>query len=343
MIPISDYDYHLPSDRIAQLPADKRESSRLMILDKTQQGITHKHFYDIIDELQPGDLLVLNNTKVIPARLYGQKETGAKVEVFLLEMLSENKWEVLVKPGKRVKEGAVIVFDEKLSGQIVSVLENGKRIIEFNSKNVIEELERIGNIPLPPYIKYDKDKDAFYKARYQTVFAEKEGAVAAPTAGLHFSTDLLDKIKAKGVSIEYVTLYVGIGTFKPIACENVLDHKMHKERYELPAETINAIKIVKDSGRKVIAVGTTVVRVLEGVYKKYNKLKAGSGDVDLFIYPGFKFNVVDNLLTNFHLPKSSLLLLVSALAGRDFLMKSYEQGVEEKYRFFSFGDAMFIK
>ncbi|OGI06988.1 MAG: tRNA preQ1(34) S-adenosylmethionine ribosyltransferase-isomerase QueA [Candidatus Margulisbacteria bacterium GWF2_35_9] len=343
MIPLSDYDYQLPTELIAQLPAEKREESRLMVLNRETHEIIHQRFFNIIDHLQRGDLLILNDTKVIPARLFGIKDTGAKVEIFLLEKITDNRWETLAKPAKRLGLGTKITFEDGLTGFVVKILPDGKRHIEFDSLKANEDITSSGTIPLPPYIKYNEKFSNLYKDRYQTVFAKKEGAVAAPTAGLHFSQELINQIMVKGINIATVTLYVGIGTFKPIESENILDHKMHRERYELSEETVNQIFNAKRSGNKVVAVGTTVVRVLEGVKKKFGELKAGSGGIDLFIYPGFKFEIINSMVTNFHLPKSSLLLMISAFAGRSYIMDAYQNAIDSKYRFFSFGDAMLIK
>jgi S-adenosylmethionine:tRNA ribosyltransferase-isomerase len=341
---IVDFDYELDTELIAQLPSEKRHDSKLMVLNRTTKSIEDKLFHDLIDILKPGDLLVLNNAKVIPARLFGKKETGGKVEVFLLQDKSNDSdilWEVLVKPG--IKAGMKVFFSDKLACEVIEVLDDGKRLVRFETDfDFLTVIDELGQIPLPPYVKYDETKTDFYKQRYQTVFAEKLGAVAAPTAGLHFTKDLFERLAVKGVEIAYLTLYVGIGTFRPIKCDNYLEHTMHSETYELPKETIDKINITKSIGRRVIAVGTTTTRVLEGVYNKQGQLKAGIGSTDIFIYPGFEFKVIDSMITNFHLPKSSLLLMISAFASKEFIMGAYERAKLSGYRFFSFGDAMLI-
>lgn len=341
---ISDFDYTLPTELLAQLPSEKRHESKLMVIDKKHLKIQHFVFKEILNFFNKGDLLVFNNAKVIPARLLGKKETGGKVEVFLLENKSIDKeilWEVLVKPG--IKLGAKVYFSNNFSCEVISVLEEGKRLVKFDTnEDFFKMIEKVGQIPLPPYIAYNEQNKELYDNRYQTVFAEKKGAVAAPTAGLHFSNELLDELISKGIETAFLTLYVGIGTFRPIKCDNYLEHKMHSENYELTQETIDKIVKTKKSGKRVIAVGTTSTRVLEGVYDKYNKLVAGKGSTDVFIYPGFTFKVIDGIITNFHLPKSSLLLMVSAFVNRDFIMKAYQEAIQRKYRFFSFGDAMLI-
>lgn len=344
MYSIVDFDYELDVELIAQLPSEKRHDSKLMVLNRTTKSIEDKLFHELIDILKPGDLLVLNNAKVIPARLIGKKETGGKVEVFLLQDKSNENgilWEVLVKPG--IKEGSKVFFSDKLSCEVVSVMEEGRRLVLFITEfDFFETLDEIGQVPLPPYVNYDEGNKNLYKQRYQTVFADKEGAVAAPTAGLHFSNELLDVLRQKGVTIAFLTLYVGIGTFRPIKCDNYLEHTMHSECYELSEDTINKVNQTKNNGGKVIAVGTTSTRVLEGVFNKYGKLQAGNGSIDVFIYPGFTFKVIDAMITNFHLPKSSLLLMISAFADKDFIMEAYERAKQSGYRFFSFGDAMLI-
>ena len=339
---VSDFDYDLPEELIAQDPLADRSSSRLLVLDKRSGDIHHRVFRDIVEELNAGDVLVLNNTKVIPARLYGKKaDTGAVIEVLLLNRKQDNTWEVLVRPGKKAREGAVIEFgDGLLKGEIVGILEEGNRLIRFTFDGIFEEiLDQVGEMPLPPYIKHKlKDKD-----RYQTVYAKYDGSAAAPTAGLHFTKDLLGVIRAKGVQVAEVTLHVGLGTFRPVKVDKVESHHMHTEHYiidEATAETINA---AKREGRRVIAVGTTSLRTLESAAGEDGLLKAGEGDTDIFIYPGYRFKMIDALITNFHLPKSTLVMLVSALAGRDNIMRAYQEAIEQKYRFFSFGDAMFIK
>ena len=349
---ISEFDYELPADLIAQMPADKRENSRMMVLDKNNHSIFHKHFFDIVDYIDENDLLVLNDTKVIPARLFGIKEhTGAKIEVLLLNPSSgENTdvWDVLIKPSKRIKEGTVISVSEDLSIIPIKKLEDAgewQAQLQFNG-NLYEILNRVGNIPLPPYIERKNQTDKqreFDKIRYQTVYAHKEGSVAAPTAGLHFTPKILQKLKDKGVDIAYVTLNVGLGTFRPVKCENILEHKMHSETFEISQVASDKINNAKKQGKNIVAVGTTSVRTLETAYQKFGCIKPCCDSSELFIYPPYEFKVVDKLITNFHLPKSTLLMLVSALAGKDFIFEAYRQAVENKYRFFSYGDCMFIE
>ncbi len=351
MLLLSDYDYNLPEELIAQLPSDKRENARMMVLDKQAKTIEHKHFYDIVDYIDDNCILVLNNTKVLPARLYGVKEeTGAKIEVFLLKSLSENGhlWDVLVKPSKRVKEGTVVKISDDLSVQIKERKEDaGEWVVELICDgNVLDVLHKNGHIPLPPYIERkmaDEDLNKLDFERYQTVYAKDEGSVAAPTAGLHFTTEILEKLQAKGVELVYVTLNVGMGTFRPVKCENVLEHKMHSESFEVTEEAAEKINKAKQAGKKVVAVGTTSVRTLETVYKKYGEVRACKDSSELFIYPPYKFGVVDELITNFHLPKSTLLMLVSAFEGKDFIFKAYQEAITNKYKFFSYGDCMLLK
>ena len=349
---ISEFDYELPVDLIAQMPADKRENSRMMVLDRVNHSISHKHFFDIVDYLDDNDVLVLNDTKVIPARLFGTKEeTGAKIEVFLLNpSKGENpdRWDVLIKPSKRIKEGTVISICEDLRIIPTQKLEDaGEWQVQLQySGNLFEILNRVGNIPLPPYIERKEQTDElreFDKVRYQTVYADKEGSVAAPTAGLHFTPEILEKLKNKGVEIIYVTLNVGLGTFRPVKCENILEHKMHSETFEISQEAADKINKAKANGKNIVAVGTTSVRTLETAYQKFGCIKPCHDSSELFIYPPYEFKVVDKLITNFHLPKSTLLMLVSALAEKDFIFEAYHQAVENKYRFFSYGDCMFIR
>lgn len=340
---LHDFYYDLPEELIAQDPLSDRSSSRLMVLDKETGEIEHKIFRDIVDYLKPGDCLVVNDTKVIPARLIGTKaDTGATIEVLLLKRLEDRQdtWEVLVKPGKKAKVGAKISFGEgKLIGEIIDIVEEGNRLIQFTYDGIFEEiLDELGQMPLPPYITHQlKDKN-----RYQTVYAKYEGSAAAPTAGLHFTKDLLKKIEEKGVVIASVTLHVGLGTFRPVKVENVLEHHMHSEFYRIEPEEAEKINAAKKAGKRVIAVGTTSCRTLESASTEDGILKAQSGWTDIFIYPGYHFKMVDALITNFHLPKSTLVMLVSALAGREHILAAYKEAVEKKYRFFSFGDAMFI-
>ena len=337
-----DFDFELPEELIAQEPILKRDSSRLMVVDKKTGNISHHVFTDIVDLLNKGDVLVLNDTKVIPARLFGIKEnTSAHIEVLLLNNIENNIWSCLVKPAKRVKEGTIISFgDGLLKAKCLEVDDEGIRKIEFKYDGIFMEiLDKLGTMPLPPYIKTKlKDKD-----RYQTVYAKNIGSAAAPTAGLHFTNELLEKIKNKGIIICYVTLHVGLGTFRPVKVEDVSKHKMHSEYYEMNEETANILNKAKEEGRRIISVGTTSVRVLETVMNKYNYFCKCSGWTDIFIYPGYKFKAIDNLITNFHLPKSTLIMLVSALASREIILNAYKEAVKEKYRFFSFGDSMFIK
>ncbi|MBQ3331436.1 MAG: tRNA preQ1(34) S-adenosylmethionine ribosyltransferase-isomerase QueA [Ruminococcus sp.] len=337
----SDFYYDLPQEQIAQTPIEPRDHSRMMVLHRDSDEIEHKHFYDIIDYLSEGDCLIVNDSRVIPARIYGYKEdTGAKIEFLLLKQISGNRWETLVKPGKKAKIGAKFVFgDGLLKAEVVDIVDDGNRIVELNCEdNIYATLDRIGQMPLPPYIT-EKLED---QERYQTVYSHELGSAAAPTAGLHFTHELLDKIRAKGVNIGYVTLHVGLGTFRPVKVDDVTKHKMHSEHYEVPAETAELIRKTKESGKRVIAVGTTSCRTLESVAAEYGEITACDGYTDIFIYPGFTFKVLDGLITNFHLPESTLIMLVSAFYGYEKTMKAYEVAVKEKYRFFSFGDAMAI-
>ena len=347
---ISEYDYNLPEELIAQLPADKRQNSRMLVLDRASESIEHKHFYDIVDLIDKDSVLVLNNTKVLPARLYGIKEeTGAKIEVFLLKNTDkEAVWQCLIKPSKRVREGTIIKISDELSVKVLNPLEDaGEWLVELiYDGNLLDVLHRNGNIPLPPYIERKLQTEDLKKLdfeRYQTVYAKDEGSVAAPTAGLHFTEEILENLKNKGVDIIYVTLNVGMGTFRPVKCEKVEDHIMHSESFEVTQEAADKINKAKKEGKNIIAVGTTSVRTLETVYNKYGCIKACHDSSKLFIYPPYEFKVVDKLITNFHLPKSTLLMLVSALAGKEFIFKAYKEAIENKYRFFSYGDCMFIK
>lgn len=337
----SDFYFDLPKELIAQDPLTDRSSSRLLKMNKKTGEIEHRHFTDILDYLKPGDLLVLNNTKVIPARLLGVKEeTGANVEVFLLKRISDNTWETLVKPGKKLKPGTFVSFgDGILRAEILETLDDGGRIVKFYFDGIFEEiLDKLGEMPLPPYITHKlKDKD-----RYQTVYAKYEGSVAAPTAGLHFTEDLLNKVKESGVDIAYVTLHVGLGTFRPVKVDDVTNHVMHSESYVVSKETADKINNTKKAGGRVICVGTTSVRTLESVALDDGTMNEASGDTCIFIYPGYKFKVLDGLITNFHLPESTLVMLVSAFAGKENVLAAYEKAVKEEYRFFSFGDAMMI-
>ncbi len=337
-----DFDFYLPEELIAQTPLEKRDSSRLLVLDKKTGEINHRHFTDIIDYMEEGDTLVLNDTKVMPARLYGVKEeTLAVVEVLLLKDEGDNVWECLTKPAKRIKEGTIVSFgDGKLKAECIEVLDEGIRRFKLNYKGILYEiLDELGEMPLPPYI-HEKLKD---KDRYQTVYAKNIGSAAAPTAGLHFTNDLLEKVKSKGVNIAYITLHVGLGTFRPVNVEDVTKHKMHSEYYVMSEEVASLLNKTRKEGHKIIAVGTTSTRTLETIASLYGEFKACSGWTDIFIYPGYKFKGIDYLITNFHLPKSTLVMLVSALAGKDNIMKAYSEAVKERYRFFSFGDSMLIK
>ena len=338
---VKDFDFELPKELIAQHPLEKRDESRLMVINKTNSEIEHKHFKDIIDYLNPGDCLVLNDTRVLPARLLGMKEgTGGKMEFLLLRRIDINHWETLVKPGKKARIGTRFVFGNgELKADVISVSDGGSRIIKFEYDGIFEEiLDKLGEMPLPPYIT-EKLED---KERYQTVFSREVGSAAAPTAGLHFTEDLLEKIKAKGVKIAFVTLHVGLGTFRPVKAEVVEEHEMHSEHYMLSSETADVINGAKENGGRVIAVGTTSNRTLESIADDRGRVCEKSGWTDIFIYPGYKFKIVNALITNFHLPESTLIMLVSAFAGQDLVMGAYDMAVKEKYRFFSFGDAMFL-
>ena len=338
----SDFYYDLPENLIAQEPLKKRDESRMMVIDKETGEILHKHFYDIIDELMPGDCLVLNDSRVLPARLYGVKEeAGAVVEFLLLTNIKNNVWECLAGPGKRAKLGTKFSFgDGILKGVVLECTDDGNRIVEFSCKgNFYSALDKIGQMPLPHYI----TKKLEDKERYQTVYSKELGSAAAPTAGLHFTNELLEKIKAKGVNICFVTLHVGLGTFRPVKEEFITNHKMHSEHYEIPQETADLINKTKDNGKRVISVGTTSCRTLESAANKYGEIIACEGFTDIFIYPGYKFLAIDALITNFHLPESTLVMLVSAFAGYETTMNAYKVAVNGNYRFFSFGDSMFIK
>ena len=337
---VSDFNYNLPEELIAQIPLEKRDESRLMVLNRKKQTIEHRTFKDIVDFLEPGDCLVRNNTKVIPARIYGKKETGANVEFLLLNNIEGDIWESIVRPGNKLHIGTKVIFgDGLLEAEILDIMPGGTRKVEFHYKGIFNEiLDQIGLMPLPPYIHEElKEKD-----RYQTVYAKYEGSDAAPTAGLHFTPELLKKIEEKGVQIANVTLHVGIGTFRPVKEDEVEKHEMHSEHYYIKQEDVDKINNARKNGKRIIAVGTTSCRVLETVADENGMLKQTEGDTQIFIYPGYKFKCIDGLITNFHLPQSTLLMLVSALAGKDYIMKAYNEAVKDKYRFFSFGDAMFI-
>ncbi len=338
----SDYFYELPPELIAQTPIEPRDHSSMLVLDKSTGATSHAHFYDILNYLKPGDCLILNDSRVLPARIFGtKKDTGAHVEFLLLRCIGNNRWETLVKPGRKAKAGSEFIFSPGvLEGKISEVLEDGNRIIDFTcERNFYTVLEELGNMPLPPYITAElKDKE-----RYQTVYSHELGSAAAPTAGLHFTKELLKKIEDSGIKIGYVTLHVGLGTFRPVKAENITEHKMHSEHYHLPKETAELINETKKNGGRVIAVGTTSCRTLESVATFNNgKIEESDGWTSIFIYPGYEFKVLDGLITNFHLPESTLIMLVSAFAGYENVMAAYKEAVEKKYRFFSFGDAMLI-
>lgn len=336
------FDYNLPEELIAQTPLEKRDEAKLLVLDKVTGEIEHKKFYDIISYLEKGDTLVLNNTKVLPARLLGEKtDTHALIEVLLLKNLEENTWETLVKPARRVKEGTIVSFgDGRLKCKCTKVLDEGIRHFEFIYDGIfLEILDSLGAMPLPPYI-HEKLED---KTMYNTVYAKEEGSAAAPTAGLHFTNELLKKIEEKGINICYVTLHVGLGTFRPVKVDDIKKHHMHSEYYNMSKEVAKKLNETKKNNKKIIAVGTTSTRVLETVMKNHNQFEESAGWTDIFIYPGYDYKAIDSLITNFHLPKSTLVMLVSALAGRENILNAYNKAVEDKYRFFSFGDAMFIK
>ncbi|MCI8648206.1 MAG: tRNA preQ1(34) S-adenosylmethionine ribosyltransferase-isomerase QueA [Firmicutes bacterium] len=342
---INEFDYHLPQELIAQRPADKRDGSRLLAVHRDTGQIEHKHFYDVLDYLQPGDCLVLNNSKVLPARLFGVKEkTGAKVEFLLIKRISGDKWETMVKPGKRLKPGDTVVFSPDFKAEITDYGQDGTRIADFKYSGIfMERLEELGKMPLPPYIERESSEED--SKRYQTVYCREEGSVAAPTAGLHFTMELLQKAQDKGISIAYVTLHVGIGTFRPVKCQNIEEHQMHFEEYHITAENAQQINRARAAGGRIVSVGTTSARTLESAavlkHGAYG-IEEGGGSTGIFIYPGYKFKLVDALITNFHLPKSTLLMLISAFYDRERILDIYNQAVEEKYRFFSYGDAMII-
>ena len=336
-----DFDFYLPERLIAQTPLEKRDSSKLLVLDKETGNIEHQSFSNIIDYLNEGDVLVLNDTKVMPARILGTKEdTGAFIELLMLKETEKDVWEVLSKPAKRIKIGTIVKFSDKLKAECIGIGEEGIRLFKFKYDGIFYEiLDELGEMPLPPYI-HEKLKD---KDRYQTVYAKNIGSAAAPTAGLHFTKELMNKIKEKGVRIEYITLHVGLGTFRPVSVEDVTNHKMHSEFYQMDEKTANVLNEAKKNNNRIISVGTTSTRTLETIMNLYGQFKECSGWTDIFIYPGYKFKAINSLITNFHLPKSTLIMLVSALAGKDKIMKAYSEAVENEYRFFSFGDSMFIK
>ena len=347
---INDFDYELPEELIAQKPADRRDASRLLVVHRETGETEHKHFYDILEYLKEGDCLVLNNSRVLPARLYGIKEgTGAKVEFLLIKRIDGDRWETMVRPGKRLKPGDSVMFSEDplLKADIIDYGNDGTRIVEFSYDGIfMERLEEIGSMPLPPYIERQSENED--RDRYQTVYCREEGSVAAPTAGLHFTEELLEKARAKGVELAYVTLHVGIGTFRPVKCENIEDHSMHFEEYHIDEKTAEIINRAKAEGRRVISVGTTSTRTVESAAyfdeeKDCWQVRSGENSTGIFIYPGYEFRIIDSLITNFHLPKSTLLMLISALYDREKILEVYQEAIREKYRFFSYGDAMFIE
>ncbi len=344
---LSEFDYELPEELIAQFPAQKRDYSKLLVLSKSNGQLEHKHFYDIVDYFDENDVLVLNNTRVIPARLYAQKSTGANIEIFLLKEVKAQHWEVLLRPAKRVKPNDVLKISDELSAQLIEKYEDGKALIKLlYDGNIFEILDRVGKIPLPPYIERKMSDDELAKLdyeRYQTVYAKNKGSVAAPTAGLHFTEEIIERLKSKGVQVCYVTLNVGLGTFKPVNTENIEDHKMDNEVFEITQEAANIISNGMKTGKRIVAVGTTSTRTLETTFQKYGEIKAVKDSSEMFIYPGYEFKVVDALITNFHLPKSTLIMLVSALAGKDTIFNAYKEAIAQKYRFYSYGDCMFIK
>ena len=338
---ISDFDYFLPEKQIAQVPADPRDSSRMMVLSPKTQTIEHRHFYQLDEYLTDGDVLIFNDTRVIPARLIGVRQpTGGKAEVFLLRQLERDRWEVLVKPGKKMRVGSVIAFGHELSCEVLAHTDFGGRIVKFSYEGIFEEiLDRLGTMPLPPYI-HETLEDP---ERYQTIYSREKGSAAAPTAGLHFTDSLMDRLRKKGVHLGFVTLHVGLGTFRPVQVDEIEDHVMHSEFYSIPTETADLIRMAKQEGRRVVAVGTTSIRTLESAAVDHGMIEAKQGWTNIFIYPGYQFKIVDAVITNFHLPKSTLIMLVSAFAGREFTLQAYRTAVEENYRFFSFGDAMLIQ
>jgi len=344
---LSEFDYELPEELIAQFPAQKRDFSKLLVLDKINGSIEHRHFYDIVDYFDENDVLVLNNTRVIPARLFANRQTGAHIEIFLLKEVQKNYWEVLLRPAKRVKIGDVLKVSEELSVEAVEKYDSGKALVKLIYEgDIFEVLDRVGKIPLPPYIERkmsDAQLEKLDYDRYQTVYAKNKGSVAAPTAGLHFTPEILEKLKNKGVQICYVTLNVGLGTFKPVNTENIEDHKMDNETFEITPEAAKIISDGMKSGKRIVAVGTTSTRTLETTFQKYGEIKAVKDSSEMFIYPGYEFKVVDALITNFHLPKSTLIMLVSALAGKENIFAAYKNAIANKYRFYSYGDCMFIK
>ena len=337
---VKEFDYELPNEFIAQTPLDKRSNSKLMLLDRKTGNINHKHFYDIIDYLNPGDVLVLNDTKVMPSRIYGEKvDTKAKIEFLLLKEVDKDCYEALTRPARRVKVGTVVKFSEELQLEVIEKRDEGMCVVKFQYEGIfIEKLEQLGEMPLPPYI-HEKLDD---KDRYQTIYASNLGSAAAPTAGLHFTDELMNKIKEKGIQVEYVTLHIGLGTFRPMSVDNIKDHHMHTEWFKMDEATAERLNKAKEEKRRIIAVGTTSTRTMEAIYTKYNKFVATAEETNIFIYPGYKFKAIDALITNFHLPKSTLIMLVSAFSKKEYVLNAYEKAKENNYRFFSFGDSMFI-
>ncbi len=343
---LEDFNYELNEELIAQFPAQKREMSKMMVLNRKDQSVIHKHFYDIVDFLDENDFLVLNNTRVIPARLYAKKDTGAVIEVFLVREIEKDIWISLIKPSKRVKEGTILKVSDELTVEVLKKDDDKWHIRLIYNGNIFEILDRAGNIPLPPYIERKLTNEEYKSLdfeRYQTVYAQKSGAVAAPTAGLHFTYDILNKLEQKGVKHCFITLNVGLGTFKPVKCENILEHKMDSEAFEISDESAQLINSAKGQGKNITAVGTTSVRTLETVMNKYGKIIPVKDSSELFIYPSYEFKIVDKLITNFHLPKSTLLMLVSAFAGKEYIFKAYKEAIENNYRFYSYGDCMLIR
>ena len=338
---VKDFDYELPVECIAQTPLEKRSNSKLMLLDRNNGDITHKHFYDIIDYLNEGDVLVLNDTKVMPSRIYGEKEdTKAKIEFLLLKETDKDCYEALTRPARRVKLGTRVRFSDELSLEVLEKKDEGMCVVKFFYEGIfIEKLEQLGEMPLPPYI-HEKLND---KDRYQTIYASNLGSAAAPTAGLHFTDELMERIRQKGIQIEYVTLHIGLGTFRPMSVEHIQDHHMHTEWFKMTKEVAERLNKAKEEKRRIIAVGTTSTRTLESIYTKYNKFVDTAEDTNIFIYPGYQFKAIDGLITNFHLPKSTLIMLVSAFSSRDYVLNAYQEAIKNNYRFFSFGDSMFIK
>ena len=343
---LQDFNYTLPEELIAQFPTQKRDMSKMLVLDRIDKSIIHKHFCDITDFLTEKDLLVMNNTKVIPARLYARKDTGALIEIFLVREVEKDIWVCLIKPSKRVKSGMSLYVSEELSVEIIEKEDDKWKVHLIYDGNIFEILDKVGNIPLPPYIERKMSSEEYKSLdfeRYQTVYAQKEGAVAAPTAGLHFTNEILDKLEKQGTKHCFVTLNVGLGTFKPVKCENILEHKMDSESFEISKESAEIINEAIKLGKNIVAVGTTTVRTLETVMNKYGKIIPVEDSSQLFIYPGYEFKIVDKLITNFHLPKSTLLMLVSAFAGKDYVFNAYVEAIKNKYRFYSYGDCMFIR